>query len=78
MTILNLTSQSVEYTDIAPKLNKLKTLMDARKAIWDKLPDEKKLKWVKSDKDPIMALAVTVYKYLDKNFFGDLREGING
>ena len=69
MTELDLTNQLAEKTDIGPKLIKLTALMDQRKPIWDKLPLEKKKKWVLSDKDPIMGIAWDVYKYLRNNFF---------
>ena len=51
MAILNLSGQQLEYNDLAPKLNKLKTLMDERLPIWEKISINKKVKWIKSDKD---------------------------
>ena len=71
MTELNLSGQSVERAGIAPKLLKLKNLMDQRKPIWNKVSTEKKRLWVKSEKDPIMDIAWDVYKYLRNNFFGE-------
>ena len=71
MTTLNLTGQSIEYSDVAPKLLKLKNLLDQRKDIWNKLPLSKKKMWVTSNKDPIMSIAWDVYKYLRNNFFGE-------
>lgn len=70
MAILNLSGQQAAYNLIAPKIQNLKDAMDLRKPIWDKLPAAKKIAWIKSDKDPIMGLAWTVYKYLRNNFFG--------
>lgn len=69
MSQLNLTGQQNVYNLIAPKIQELKNVMDARKNIWDKLPIEKKKKWVTSGKDPIMNIAWSVYKYLRNNFF---------
>jgi len=70
MAILDLSGQQAAYNLIAPKIQQLKDAMDLRKAIWDKLPTAKKITWIQSDKDPIMSLAWTVYKYLRNNFFG--------
>lgn len=71
MATLNLTGQQLEYQDIAPKLLKLKNLMDLRKVIWARLPPEKRKLWVTNDKDPIMSVAWDVFKYLENNFFGE-------
>ena len=70
MAILNLTDQQTAYNLIAPKSQQLKNAMDLRKPIWDKIPIAKKIAWIQSDKDPIMSLAWSVYKYLRNNFFG--------
>jgi hypothetical protein len=69
MAILNLSDQAILKNTIAPKIQSLKTAMNARKVIWDKLSSEKKEKWITSDKDPIMSLAWAIYKYLRNNFF---------
>lgn len=71
MSQLNLTGQQDVHNLIAPKIQELKNVMDARKNIWNKLPIEKKKKWVISGKDPIMNIAWNVYKYLRNNFFGE-------
>lgn len=71
MAILDISGQQAAYNLIAPKVQNLKDAMDLRKAIWDKLPKAKKIAWIQSDKDPIMGLAWTVYKYLRNNFFGE-------
>ena len=71
MTQLNLTGQQTAVDTIQPYINALKTRMDQRKTVWDKLSVEKRRKWVLSGKDPIMTLAWTMYKYLHKNFFSD-------
>lgn len=55
-----------------PKLNRMQKLMDQRLPIWQKLPRSKKVKWIKSGKDPVMTLAWTIYKYLRNNFFGEV------
>ena len=69
MTILDLSDQATNATAINPKIVALKSLMEQRKPIWDKLPVEKKKKWIKSGKDPIMTLAWQMFKYLRNNFF---------
>ena len=70
MTSLNLPGQQAAYNLMAPKIQQLKDAMDLRKGVWDKLPNDKKIAWVQSGKDPIMGLAWSVYKYLRNNFFG--------
>ena len=71
MADLNLTGQNIEYSTIAPKLLRLKQLMDERKVIWAKIPVAKRKLWVTSEKDPIMNVAYDVFKYLENNFFGE-------
>jgi len=73
MPQLNLTTQADKQAEIAPYLQKLKTQMDKRIDVWSRLPREKKKKWVKSGKDPIMSMSWTIYKYLDK-FFGEVND----
>jgi len=70
MTTLNLTNQTIAKDTIEPKLVQLKTMLDARKEVWQRIPVEKRVVWLKSNKDPIMSLAWSLYKYLDKEFFG--------
>lgn len=69
MSNLNLTGQSTLAGQIQTRVNQLKTAMDERLVVWNRLPDDKKKKWVKSGKDPIMTLAWEIYKYLRNNFF---------
>jgi conjugal transfer/entry exclusion protein len=69
MAILNLINQQAATTQIQPYINTLKNRLDNRKAVWDKLSVEKRRQWILSDKDPIMTLAYSIYKYLHKNFF---------
>lgn len=71
MADLTLTSQSIASSAIKSRTDDLKTLMDARLDVWRRIPDAKKLAWVKSGKDPVMTLAWNVYKYLRDNFFGE-------
>ncbi len=68
MATLDLTGQAAARNLIAPKLLQLKQLMDQRKLIWDKIRPHRRLQWVQSDKDAIMAVAVDVYRYL-YNFY---------
>ena len=76
MAKLILDNQTIIATTIGTKVNSLKAVMDSRKAIWGKIPPEKKVKWIKSGKDPIMTLAFNIYQYLD-GFFGseEIRNG---
>ena len=69
MTDLNLTGQTTLASAIQTRVSQLKTAMDDRLPVWRKLPDEKKKKWVTSDKDDIMTLSWNIYKYLRDNFF---------
>jgi hypothetical protein len=71
MTQLNLTNQQAAVDQIQPYINALKTRMLDRKELWDKINIQKRKQWVLSDKDPIMSLAWSIYKWLDTNFFGD-------
>lgn len=75
MTTLNLSNQTTIKNLIAPKVQDLKTEMEKRKAIWNKLPVEKKKKWITSDKDPIMTLAWNAYVYLRDGFFKEADNG---
>ena len=72
MATLTLTSQETAKSSIAPKLLTLKQEMDKRLPIWQKIDREKKTKWVKSGKDPIVSIAWDTYKYLRDNFFGEV------
>ena len=74
MAVLTLSNQKTAKSTIAPKLLTLKQELDKRMEVWQKIPPEKKRAWIKSDKDPIMSLAWDLYKYLDRNFFGEVRE----
>ena len=76
MAKLILNSQAIIAGTIGTKVNSLKTALNSRKAIWSKIPSEKKVKWIKSSKDPIMTLAWNLYQYLD-DFFGseEIRNG---
>jgi hypothetical protein len=71
MAILDLTGQQAETGGIQPKINKLNQLMNQRKSFWIKANKKQRMKWINSNKDPIMSLAWTIFKYLYNNFFGD-------
>lgn len=75
---LNLTGQTTASGQIQTRVTQLRNLMEQRKAIWQRLPIEKKRAWIKSGKDPVMALAWDVYKYLRNNFFQLGEEGLSG
>lgn len=70
MARLNLKNQAQAVSQIKPKLTQFRNQMELRKELWHRAPMNKKRYWVKSGKDPIMALAFQIYDYLDKNFFG--------
>ena len=71
MADLNLTGQSTLAGQVTTRINQLKTSMDQRKVIWDRLSLAKKKAWVTSGKDPIMTLAWNTYRYLRDNFFNE-------
>ena len=73
MAILELLNQTTAKNQIGSKIMDLKTELDKRLSIWQKISIEKKIKWVKSDKDPIISLAWDTYVYLRDNFFGEVR-----
>ena len=74
MTQYNFTNQDTEHSEVAPKIPQLKNRMNDRKEIWDKLSHEQKKQWIQSEKDPVMDLAWTMFKYLRNNFFEDSLE----
>jgi len=74
MAILSLTNQKTARDAIAPKIANLQSAMETRKEVWQRLPIEKKKAWIKSGKDPIMMLAWSIYRYLDRNFFGEVED----
>jgi hypothetical protein len=70
MAELNLTGQATISSAVQTRVNQLKTEMDKRKSVWNRLPVEKKRAWITSGRDPIMTLAWQIYRYLRDNFFG--------
>lgn len=76
MADLNLNNQQQERDQIAPKIQQLKDRLNERKAIWDKLSDDKKKLWIQSGKDPVMTLAWQVYRYLRNNFFEEEMDNV--
>jgi len=72
MAILNITDQKAGRDNMLPYFNNFKIQLDKRLDIWQRISDEKKKKWITSDKDPVMSLAWAIYKYLD-GFFGDVK-----
>lgn len=72
---LNLTGQEAYAQNIQPEILTLKSLMNDRKVVWDKISNAKKKAWITSDKDPIMSLAWSIYSWLDNNFFEDYDHG---
>ena len=65
---LNLANQQLLYNQVAPKVQDLKTSMDLRIPMWNKIDNKDKLKWVEWDKDPIMKLSANIAEYFCKNF----------
>ena len=70
MATLNLSNQETIKNQIGPKIQILKDSMDLRKSVWNKISTGKRKKWIQADKDPLMSLAWSIYKYLRNNFFG--------
>lgn len=66
---LSLTNQTNIKKQISPKLLQMKTELDKRKIVWNKLSVQQKIKWIQSEKDPIVDIAWDIYKYLRNNFF---------
>jgi len=75
MADLNLINQQIYTDQIQPKIQQLKTQMDLRIPIWQKISPEKRKAWILSGKDPLMTLAWNIYNYLKNNFFGDVKDG---
>lgn len=76
MAILNLVNQLSISNEIRSKLLQIKSPMNARKKLWEKLSIEQRKKWIVSEKDPIMNIAWSIYKYLDINFFKDVNDEV--
>ncbi len=74
MANLSLTGQSTISAQVQQRINALRTEMEKRREIWYRLPYEKKRAWILSDKDPIISLAWTIYKYL-RPWFQDAPDG---
>ena len=70
MADLTLSNQATEKALIESKTNDLRSLMESRKEVWQRLPEESKKKWLDSGKDPVLMLAYDTWKYLDENYFG--------
>ncbi len=66
-----LTKQSIAKTSIAPKLADLKTELEKRKTLWNKVSPEAKKEWLDSGKDELLKMAYDKYVYLRDNFFGE-------
>ena len=75
MTILTLSDQTTITSAVKTRTDILKIEMDKRLPIWQKASKEKKVAWIKSDKDPIMTLSWQIYRYLRDNFFGEVDNG---
>lgn len=69
MADLNLTNQTALAGQVKTRTDQLRTELEKRKGVWDRMPAEKKRAWVKSGKDPVMGLAWELFKYLKNNFF---------
>ncbi len=67
---MNLTNQDKKSKDLKPYIKQLTDELDARSALWNKLPPKKRKKIIKDDKDPVIKLAYKLYKDL-KAFFDD-------
>ena len=65
-TKLKLTGQGQERSNLDPHIKKLESLVSQREEVWKRLSIDKKKLWL--EKDPILALAFSTYKYLDQIF----------
>ena len=72
--IINLTGQDELSRVIAPHISTLKSLMEQREDVWKRASIEKKQKWLKSGKDPVMTQAWQIYSHLRDNFFGEIND----
>lgn len=73
MAILDLSNQSKVKTSVQTLSEEISGAMGARKAVWDKIPFEKRKQWVLNEKDPVMVEIYAMYLYLKNNFFEGLK-----
>lgn len=74
MANLNLSNQQAAVDAATPTFVQFRSQMDKRIAFWNKAPRKRKKLWITSGKDPVMTLAYDLWKYLDDNFFGEVRD----
>ena len=72
MADLTIASQKAVADQVQVKTSELNTELDKRKEVWNRMPVEKKKKWIASGKDPVMSLAWQNYRYLRDNFFREM------
>lgn len=70
MATFNFTNQQDFVDTLLPYLQTLKTEMNNRRTLWDKIKFEKKKAWIQSEKDPVINLAWGMYKDLNDFFTG--------
>jgi len=78
MSVLNLENQRTQAQSWLDEFQAFETAMENRKAVWDKLDTEQKLRWVRAaagtvsnpktfaeSKDPVVWLAIRLKRFLD-------------
>ena len=78
MAEIDLKNRGSDKTDIEPKLQKLKNRLNDIEPLWKKLSPKKRKKILEDNVDPILSLAYSIYKYLEKKFFGEKYLGNGG
>ena len=70
MAVYNVTNQVLTALDT--RLNDTKTTLETRRALWNKLPPEKRRAWIDAGTipDPILDRLWKLYQWL-KSFFGE-------
>ena len=61
-------------TRIAPKLQRMKQIADTKLPEWKSLSYEQKRQIIKNERYPLVNLMWSIYKYLHKNWFGEVVE----
>lgn len=71
MATLQLTQQSNKHDLIKPKFDQCIELLELRKDVWLRISVDKRKKWIKDNKDPILSIAFEIHQYLENNFFSE-------
>jgi hypothetical protein len=71
MATLTLSNQAAAKSAVEPALAQLDSLLESRRAVWERLPPEKRKGWIDKGLDPVITLAWAHYRYL-KSFFKEV------